>query len=46
MITATPARFIDYTLAPDAETAVEQVAEAHGISDRLRDRLVAIKDDA
>jgi len=46
MITATPAKFVDFTLAPDAETAVEQVAEAHRISDRLRDRLVAIKDEA
>jgi len=41
----TPARFIDYTLAPDAETAEVQVAEAHDISDTLRDRLVAIRED-
>ena len=46
LIGKTPAKFIDFTLAPDAETAEEQVAEAHRISDRLRERLVAIKDDA
>ena len=34
MITATPAKFIDFTLAPDTETAEEHVAEAHQISDR------------
>jgi hypothetical protein len=45
LITATPAKFIDFTLAPDAETAEAQVAEAHDISDTLRDRLVAIRDD-
>ena len=45
LITATPAKFIDFTMAPDAETAEEQVAEAHDISDTLRNRLVAIRDD-
>jgi len=45
LITGTPARFIDFTLAPDAETAEEQVAEAHDISDTLRDRLFAIRED-
>jgi hypothetical protein len=45
LITATPAKFIDFTMAPDAETAEEQVAEAHDISDTLRDRLVAIRED-
>jgi hypothetical protein len=45
LITATPAKFIDFTLAPDAETAEEQVAEAHDISDTLRDRLVAVRED-
>jgi hypothetical protein len=45
LITATPAKFIDYTLAPDAETAAAQVAEAHDISDTLRDRLVAIREE-
>jgi hypothetical protein len=45
LITGTPAKFIDFTLAPDAETAEDQVAEAHDISETLRDRLVAIRDD-
>ena len=45
MITATPAKFVDFTLAPDAETAEKQVAEAHEIREDLRDRLVAIKED-
>jgi hypothetical protein len=45
MITATPAKFVDFTLAPDAETAEKQVAEAHDIRDDLRDRLVAIRED-
>lgn len=45
LITATPAKFIDFTMAPDAETAAEQVAEAHDISDELRHRLVAIRED-
>jgi hypothetical protein len=33
---ATPARFIDFSIAPDAETAEKQVAEAHDISDSPR----------
>jgi hypothetical protein len=45
LITATPAKFVDFTMAPDAETAEEQVAEAHDIGDALRNRLVAIRDD-
>ncbi len=45
LITATPAKFIDFTLAPDAATAEEQVAEAHEIPETLRDRLVAIRED-
>jgi hypothetical protein len=44
LITKTPAKFIDFTLAPDAETAEKQVAEAHDISE-LRDRLVAIREE-
>jgi hypothetical protein len=43
--TATPARFIDFSIAPDAETAEKQVAEAHDISDSPRDRLVSIRED-
>jgi len=45
MITSTPAKFIDFSIAPDAETAAKQVAEAHEIRDDLRDRLVAIGED-
>jgi hypothetical protein len=45
LITATPAKFIDFTIAPDAETAEEQVAEAHDISAELRPRLVAVRED-
>jgi hypothetical protein len=45
LITATPAKFVDFTLAPDGATAEEQVAEAHDISETLRDKLVAIRED-
>jgi hypothetical protein len=45
LITATPAKFVDFTLAPDEATAEAQVAEAHEISETLRDRLVAIRED-
>jgi len=45
MITSTPAKFIDFTLAPDEETTEEQVAEAHEISEALRDRLVATPEE-
>jgi len=45
LITATPAKFVDFTLAPDAETAEKQVAEAHDIREDLRDRLVAIREE-
>jgi len=45
LIKGTPAKFIDYVLAPDAETAEKQVAEEHRIPDMLRDRLVAIRED-
>jgi len=44
-ITKTPAKFIDFAYAPDAETAEKKVAEEHEISDTLRNRLVAIRDD-
>jgi hypothetical protein len=44
LIKGTPAKFIDFALAPDAETAEKQVAEEHKISDTLRDRLIAIRD--
>ena len=45
LITGTPAKFVDFALAPDAETAERQVAEAHDISDTLRDRLVAVREE-
>jgi len=45
LITGTPARFVDFSIAPDAETAEKQVAEEHKISETLRDRLVAIRED-
>jgi hypothetical protein len=45
LLTKTPARFVDFTLAPDQETAEEQVAEAHKISETLRHKLVAIRDE-
>jgi hypothetical protein len=38
LIKGTPAKFIDYTRAPDADIAEKQVAEAHN---SLRDRFVA-----
>ena len=40
-IKGTPAKFIDFAMAPDAATAEKQVAEEHKISEALRDRLVA-----
>ena len=45
LIKGTPAKFIGFALAPDAETAEKQVAEEHKISETLRDRLVAIRED-
>jgi hypothetical protein len=45
LITVTPAKFVDFTMAPDAETAEDQVAQAHDISGTLRNRLVAIRED-
>ena len=45
LITKTPAKFVDYILAPTAEEAERQVAEAHDIREDLGDRLVAIRDD-
>ncbi len=45
MIKGTPAKFIDFVEAPDAETAEKQVAKEHKISETLRDRLVAIREE-
>jgi hypothetical protein len=45
LMKATPAKFIDYVEAPDAKTAEDTAAKEHRISDTLRDRLVAIRED-
>jgi hypothetical protein len=45
LIKGTPAKFIDYVEAPDAKTAEDIAAKEHRISDTLRDRLVAIRED-
>jgi hypothetical protein len=45
LMTKTPARFIDFAYAPDAETAEKQVAKEHEISEALRSKLVAIRED-
>ena len=45
MIKGTPAKFIDYVEATDAKSAEDITAKKHGISDTLRDHLVAIRDD-
>jgi hypothetical protein len=39
LIGKTLARYIDHTLAPDAETAEEQLAEAHDIGSPLFERI-------
>jgi len=45
MMTKTPAKFIDFAYAPNAEAAERQVAEEHEISETLRHKLVAIRDE-
>ena len=45
LIKGTPAKFIDFAYAPDAQAAERQVAKEHNISSTLRNRLVAIRDD-
>lgn len=45
LIKGTPAKFIDYVQAADAKTAEDIAAKEHRISDTLRDRLVAIRED-
>ena len=44
LITKTPAGFVDFAYAPDAQAAERQVAREHKISGTLRNRLVAIRD--
>jgi hypothetical protein len=41
----TPATFIDFAYAPDAQAAERRVAREHKISGTLRNRLVAIRED-
>jgi hypothetical protein len=45
LITKTPARFVDFAYAPDAQAAERRVAREHKISGTLRNRLVAIRDE-
>jgi hypothetical protein len=45
LMTKTPAKFIGFAYVPDAETAEKQVAEEHELSETLRNKLVAIRDD-
>jgi hypothetical protein len=45
LMTKTPARFIDFAYAPNAEAAERQVAKEHEISETLRHKLVAIRDE-
>ena len=45
LITKTPAKFIDFAYAPDAQAAERRVAKEHKISSTLRSRLMAIRDD-
>ena len=45
LIKKTPAKFIDFAYAPDAQSAERKVAKEHNISGTLRNRLVAIRED-
>jgi hypothetical protein len=45
LMTKTLAKFIDFAYAPSAEAAEKQVAEEHEISEALRNKLVAIRDE-
>ena len=45
LIKGTPAKFIDFAYAPDAQAAERRVAKDHNIRDTLRSRLVAIRDE-
>ena len=45
LIKGTPAKFIDFAYAPDAQAAERKVAREHNISGTLRNRLVAIRED-
>jgi hypothetical protein len=45
LVKATPAKFVGFVRAPDEQSAIEMAAEDYGISDTLRDRIVAIRED-
>jgi hypothetical protein len=45
VIKGTPAKFIEFVEAPDAETAEAMVARNHRIPDALRDRLIALREN-
>jgi hypothetical protein len=45
LMTKTPARFIDFAYAPDAQAAERKVAKEHNIRDTLRNKLVALRED-
>jgi 1,2-phenylacetyl-CoA epoxidase PaaB subunit len=45
LIKATPAKFIGFVHAPDEKSALEMAAEDYSISENVRDRLVAIRED-
>jgi len=45
LIRAAPARFVGFVRAPDEDSAIEMAVKDYGISERLRDRLVAIREN-
>jgi hypothetical protein len=45
LIKATPAKFVGFVRAPDENSAIEMAVKDYGISERLRDRLVAVRED-
>jgi hypothetical protein len=45
LLTSTPARFVDFTLAPDQQTAEKQVAEAQQIRKEPRNKLIAMPEE-
>lgn len=46
LIKGTPAKFINFVEAVDAKSAEDIAAKEHKISETLRDRLVAIREDS
>jgi hypothetical protein len=45
LIKATPAKFVGFVRAPDENSAIEMAVKDYGISERLRDRLAAVRED-